>query len=85
MPCGGRTSSIGPLAEACLGQMLRGGRSCPSETKLGEGADKAGKDVIATPWGTGTEGKLLASGVTEHKSQQRLHLSELSEASPRAS
>jgi len=65
----------GLAARAPRGQMLLGGRSCRSEKWLGAGAIRSRKETAANSCGAGTVGKLLTSGVTEHKSQQRLHLS----------
>ncbi len=58
-----------------MGQKLRGGRSCPSDRKLGAGADTSGNDAAARPWGCGTLGIALSNGVAEQQAEHRLHLS----------
>ena len=58
-----------------MGQMLRGGRSWPSERKLAAGAEKSGNVAAGTSSGGGTPGMSLGSGVSEQKAEQRLHLS----------
>jgi len=78
----GRTNPIRPRAEALAGQMLRGGRSWPSERKLGAGARKAGNATEERLGGVGTDGSVLSSGVIEQKSQHRLHLPNPSWCSP---
>ena len=62
--------------------MVRGGRSCPSETKLGAGAEMPGKKASVTPSRTGTVGGLLTSGAAEQQSEHRLHFSEVPEVDP---
>jgi hypothetical protein len=58
-----------------MGQMLRGGRSWPSERKLGAGAESAGKMALVASTGDNTVGAVLASGVIEPKAEHTLHLS----------
>ena len=58
-----------------MGQMLRGGRSWPSETKLGTGALSAGKTAAERSCGAATVGGLLSIGVTEQNAVHRLQLS----------
>jgi len=65
--------------------MVRGGRSWPSETKLGAGAETLGKRTSVTPSKTGTVGGLLTMGATEQQAEQRLHLSEPPFDDPRSS
>jgi hypothetical protein len=55
--------------------MLRGGRSWPSERKLGTGALSAGKTVALSSCGATTVGGLLSIGVTEQNAVHRLQLS----------
>lgn len=57
--------------------MVRGGRSWPSETKLGARAATPGKKTSVTPSNTGTLGRLPTIGVTEQQAEQRLHLSKV--------
>lgn len=45
--------------------MLRGGRSWPSERKLGAGAKRSGNETEERLLGVGTDGAVLSSGVTE--------------------
>jgi len=56
-------------------QVLRGGRSCPSERKLGAGAEKSGNDAAVSPCGCGTLGIALSKGGAEQQAEHRLHLS----------
>ena len=62
--------------------MVRGGRSWPSDTKLGAGAKTLGKTTSVTRSKTGTAGGLLAMGATEQQAEHRLHLSELPNGDP---
>jgi hypothetical protein len=55
--------------------MLRGGRSCPSDKKLGAGAPTSGNDTVAWSCGCGTLGIALSNGVVEQQAEHRLHLS----------
>ena len=64
--------------------MVRGGRSCPSETKLGAGAEMLGKKTSLAPSRAGTVGVLLTIGATEQQAEHRLHLSELPDGDPRS-
>lgn len=68
-------SPIRPLAEASRGQMLRGGRSGPSDWKVGAGAAKDGNTVAAVSCGSGTTGAALGKGGTEQQAEQRLQVS----------
>ena len=72
-------SPFRPPAEALPGQVLRGGRSWPSERKLGAGAEKSGNEMEERSCGATTDGKVLNRSVIEQKSQQRLHFAGLSE------
>lgn len=71
-----RTSPIRPPSEALRGQMVRGGRSCPSETKLGAGVDRSGNLTLGSAIGSGRWGASLNRGVNEQKAEHILHLSE---------
>ena len=62
--------------------MVRGGRSWPSETKLGAGAEMLGKKTSVTPTKVGTVGGLLAMGATEQQAEHRLHLSDVPDEEP---
>ena len=55
--------------------MLRGGRSGPSETKLGGGAETAGKRSAETTCDSSTIDVPLGIEVTEQNAAHRLHLS----------
>ena len=55
--------------------MVRGGRSCPSERKLGGGAEKSGNSAAEWAGGAKIKGKPLTKGVTEQKAEQKLHWS----------
>jgi len=57
-----------------MGQMLRGGRSQPSETKLGAGACRAGKSCGAAK-GSGTLGSTPISGTAVQQEAHRLQRS----------
>lgn len=59
-----------------MGQMLRGGRSWPSERKLGAGAERRGKTAAERFCGAATAGALLSNGVAEQNAEHRLQLSE---------
>lgn len=61
--------------EASLGQVVRGGRSWPSETKLGGGAWGCGKTAVIR-CGSARLRELLTMPVTEQDAAQRLHLSD---------
>ena len=52
--------------------MVRGGLSCPSEWKLGAGADRDGKVTRANSDGVWTAGIADAIGVAEQKAVQAL-------------
>jgi len=58
-----------------MGQMLRGGRSGPSEKNLGAGADSVEKAAFVASRGGNTVGAVLRSGVIEPKAEHTLHLS----------
>src|SRR5262245_26403596 len=62
-PCR-RTSPVRPRSEASLGQMLRGGRSWPSDWKAGGGAEMAGKTTLAVRGGSMTSGGAVDRGAT---------------------
>ena len=55
--------------------MLRGGRSGPPETKLGVGAETAGKRTAETTCGSSAIDAALGIEVTEQNPAHRLHLS----------
>ena len=59
-----------------MGQLVRGGRSCTSETKLGAGADSAASLAAARSSGATSAEAALTSGVSEQYAEHRLHLSE---------
>jgi hypothetical protein len=71
----GRTSPIRPPAEALLGQMVRGGRSWPSDWNVGAGAERCGNDAPVNPTGSSRPGEVLGNGGVEHDAEQTLHLS----------
>ena len=54
--------------------MLRGGRSWPSERKLGAGAERSGNKTEDRVSGVGMDGRALNIGVIEQKSPHRSHL-----------
>lgn len=56
-----------------MGQMLRGGRSSPSDSKLGGGASRRGK-TAGTRGCRATVIEALTSAVAEQDAAQRLHL-----------
>ena len=67
---------LSDLAEEALqGQVLRGGRSWPSDRKLGGGAKRSGNAVAPGSCGAGIVSGLLTSGVTEQNAEHKLHLS----------
>ncbi len=53
-----------------MGQMLRGGRSWPSDRKVGAGAAKLGKTVVPAPGAEANVGSAVMSGVAEHEDTQ---------------
>lgn len=57
-----------------MGQMVRGGRSWPSEKKFGGGAESA-ENLTDTSRGSASVGAELMRGVREQNAEQRLHLS----------
>lgn len=56
--------------------MVRGGRSWPSERKVGAGAAREGNTVEAGSFSSGTPATSRTKGVAEQDAEQRLHLSE---------
>ena len=58
-----------------MGQMLRGGRSCPSERKLATGAVGASNDSLAASKGAKTVAKVGVKAAPAQQDAQRLHLS----------
>jgi hypothetical protein len=69
-----RTNACGLSAEAETGQMLRGGRSGPPETKFGATARSSGNEVLVKSDGAASVGALLGSGVAEQNAAHRLHV-----------
>jgi hypothetical protein len=61
-------------AEVQRGQVLRGGRSWPSEMWLGAGATRGGKTTAERSGSVSTVGALLTIDVAEQHAAQRLHL-----------
>ena len=59
-----------------MGQMVRGGRSCPSEMKLGAGVESPGNFTDDMASGSGSVGVPLTKGVSEQKAEHALHLSD---------
>lgn len=59
-----------------MGQMVRGGRSCPSDKKLGGGAEWSESLTVVRPGGSGSNGTELTNGVSAQKAEHMLHLSE---------
>lgn len=57
-----------------MGQMVRGGRSWPSERKLGAGVEKSGNLTLGSAAGSGNLGASLTKGVREQKAEHMLHL-----------
>ena len=57
--------------------MVRGGRSWPSERKLGAGAESLENLTPAGSRGSNTDGTELTSGVSEQKAEHALHLSDV--------
>jgi hypothetical protein len=55
--------------------MLRGGRSWPSERKLGAGAQRRGKTAPERFSGAATAGALYSNGVAEQNAEHRLQSS----------
>ena len=67
---------LSDLAEEALqGQVLRGGRSWPSDRKFGGEAKRSGNAVAPGSCGVGIVSGLLTSGVTEQNAEHKLHLS----------
>ena len=58
-----------------MGQMLRGGRSCPADKKVIAGTERSGKDVLTKSLRGNASGTLPNSGVMEHDAEHKLHLS----------
>ena len=58
-----------------MGQMLRGGRSCPSERKLAAGAAGAANNSVAASWGAKTVANVVVMATPAQQDAQRLHLS----------
>jgi len=75
-PPSGRTSPVRPPAEALMGQMIRGGRSWPSEMKLGAGVERPGNLNADMVGGSGSVGVPLTKGVSEQNAEHTLHLSD---------
>lgn len=63
------------LAGASLGQMLRGGRSWPSDRNVRTGVESSGKDAGAGSRTENSAGRLLTNEVTEQNAEHTLHLS----------
>lgn len=59
-----------------MGQMVRGGRSWPSEKKFGGGAEWSVNLTVVSPRGSGSVTSALTMGVSEQKAEHMLHLSE---------
>lgn len=59
-----------------MGQMVRGGRSCPSEKKFGRGAEWSENLTVVRSTGSASVGTLPTRGVSEQKAEHTLHLSE---------
>ena len=55
--------------------MVRGGRSWPSDRKLGAGVEKSGNLMAGSAPGSGIAGTSLSSGVSEQNAEHMLHLS----------
>ena len=60
-----------------MGQMVRGGRSCPSEKKFGGGAERSVNLTVVSPSGSGSVTAALTKGVSEQNAEHMLHLSEV--------
>ena len=58
-----------------MGQTVRGGRSCPSEMKLGGGDERSGNLMAVKSSGSSNAGTLLTSGASEQYAEHMLHLS----------
>ena len=57
-----------------MGQMVRGGRSCPPEWKLGGGACKSGKDAAAGSSGSKSVGMRVSMEANEPQAVHMPHL-----------
>lgn len=65
----------GPPAEASKGQMVRGGRSWPSDWNVGAGAKRWGKPAVLSSTGVPSPAAALGTGGVEHEAEHMLHLS----------
>lgn len=74
-PLGGRASPVRPPSEVLVGQMVRGGRSWPSDRKVGAGPAKSANLRAGRAAGSGSFGVSLTKGVSEQKAEHMLHLS----------
>ena len=59
-----------------MGQMLRGGRSSPSERKIGAGDEMSGNLTEGGSGGDGSDATSLTKGVAEQEAEHRLHRSD---------
>lgn len=58
-----------------MGQMVRGGRSWPSDRNVGAGAERSGKDCEVSASGALRPTDVLGIEGLEHDEEQMLHLS----------
>lgn len=65
-----------------MGQMVRGGRSWPSDRKLGAGVERSGNLIAGSASGSGNAGNSLSKGVSEQNAEHILHLSVASWSCP---
>ena len=69
---------FGLSAEACLGQMVRGGRSWPSDWKAGMRAESAGKMTEEVRLGSSREGTAPTMEAMQQPLAQKWQLAECS-------
>ena len=65
---------FGLSAEACLGQMVRGGRSWPSDWKAGMRAESAGKVTAEVRLGSSREGTAPTMEAMQQPLAQKWHV-----------
>ena len=65
---------FGLSAEACLGQMVRGGRSWPSDWKAGMRAESAGKMTEEVRLGSSSEGTAPTMDAMQQPLAQKWHV-----------
>ena len=73
-PCMDARARSGLSAEAGVGQVVRGGRSCPSDWNGATGALTAGKVIDAVRPGSATDGTAPGSVAMQQPLAQKWHV-----------